>query len=132
MSTLVAKHRAAPLWLNLLLLVCLVGCSIVLNQWFAPSRIWESTYHATGGLVHPTLLGGMFCIAVEVAIVLFLIGRFRPRRHVSLPPYSWRSYGVELQGQTVRFGNRSPGMVRGAASLTRRLILVRGDTTPQR
>ncbi len=72
------KPRPAPLWLLLLLLASVVGSYVITNLWFVPSRIWEATYDATGGLVHPTLIGGMVSIVVEVLLVLFLIGRFRP------------------------------------------------------
>ncbi len=78
MSDSIANPRPAPPRLILVLLGAVVGCSILVNQWFIPSRIWQTVFDATYGILHPTLLGGVIVIAVQGVIILILIGKFRP------------------------------------------------------
>jgi membrane protease YdiL (CAAX protease family) len=51
---------------------------VPLNLWYIPSRIWEGPYLATGGLLHPTLVGSG--VSLLLVLLLFRALSVRPQQ----------------------------------------------------
>jgi membrane protease YdiL (CAAX protease family) len=74
-----ARERLAPLWLHVLVILAWLAVFLPANVWFGPNQIWLPLREASHGLVYPALLVGLACMLLVVGMVLFAIGRFRPR-----------------------------------------------------
>lgn len=76
---LFTETRRAHVSLVVVFLLVHTAGSVFINQYFFAQPILGHIHRITYGLVEPTLLAGVIMLLVPIGLVLFLVGRLRPR-----------------------------------------------------
>lgn len=105
MRQLLERVRIAPTWVFALLLLAVGLTNAIINLWLAPRGFFDAPSRATGGLLHPTLLAGWIAIAIDVVLVLVVIGGVRPREvgliAARVPAAFYATLGLWLATQVI-------------------------------